>query len=166
MIVQSSIRTSLKTLTLLRGSLIAGFGALFIVFAGVFLTTENLKVWGWPVIIISFGFIAAGLIPYRRLCRLEMSPYEAVSHEGGLTFTAMGKKMFTIPSVSIGRIEYCEKGNRYGIGIWLKKPLPEKVLVHDRRFDIAYYQARAKRQFGCDLFLPFFTKRALGNLDL
>lgn len=149
----------------MRGTLIAGVGGGLFLGGGLYLTPETLSVWGLPLFVVAMGLMAFGLIPYRRLCRLEVNPYEAVPSDEGITFYAQKKKRFTIPRASIERMAFCEKGRAYGIGVWLKQPLPEKVVVHEKGPVLHSYRKWARKRFGCDLFLPYFTKRGLAQLE-
>lgn len=159
LIFYSSVKPDLKRSVLLKGSLIAGIGALVLLLAGALVPPAELSIWGWPVIIISFGLIALGLIPYRRLCRLEERPSKLlVTDENELIYELNDRKRITIPIDLIEKMEYLENGSMYGIGICLKKGSNLKLKIHDPLFSL-------KKKFSCDLFLPFFSRRVLAELS-
>ena len=66
-----------------------------------------------------------------------------------------------MPRVSIDRIADLAKGSDYGIGIWLKSPLPKKILVSDRNFKMRSFLEESFKKHRCHLYLPYFTERAL-----
>jgi hypothetical protein len=151
---------------LLRGSAIAGIGALILLIAGATVPPQDLSIWGWPIIIVSFGLIAIGLIPYRRLSRLEDKPSKLVlTDDNEIIYIVNDRKRVTIPYDSIEKMEYLKNSNIYGIGLWLKKNNNLKPVVHDPLFNAIGHQKIAQKRFGCDLFLPFFSERALAELQ-
>lgn len=152
-----SIKTELMRKTLFKGSMIAGLGGIFILFGGVFFDEKSLSSWGLPLFFLAMGLIAAGMIPYRRLTRLEKNPHLVVVNERELVFFKQGKKTFTIPLESIDSISYCHSGDLYGIGIVIKKNPQKKVIIHSRLFD--------RKRFGCDLFLPYFSERSCREIS-
>ena len=157
--IRSSIKPQLLGATLKRGSFFGAAGALLIIFGGTFLSVDQLKVWGIPIFFSGLLLIAFGLYPYRKLNRLETKPHEF--HYDGETFFFLkqGKPLFKIAEKSIEKMDYVEKNELYGIAIWLRRPIEEKVLVLQAHFDFkAFASDSAKRFEGCDLFLPFFSK--------
>lgn len=91
------------------------------------------------ILIAGLGLIALGLIPYRRLQRLEVRPNELVISEHGLIYYKGGDLQWKLPYSSIQRLSFQETAWRYGI-----------ALDVEGRFD---------------LFLPYFTKRSFQILD-
>lgn len=163
--LHSSIKPDLKRKMLFRGSAIAAVGGLIILIAGALTPPKDLEIWGWPIVILSFGLIALGMIPYRRLCRLEDNPNKLLlTDKNEIIYIHSGRKRVTIPYSAIEKMEYLQDGALYGIGIWLKKSPPIKMTVHDILFNYHTHQKRAKNRFGCDLFLPFFSERAFSQL--
>lgn len=166
MIYHTQVKPELKRSKLLRGSVIAGVGALILLIGGAAVPPSQLHVWGWLIALVSFGLIAIGMIPYRRLCRLEERPAKLVINDvNELIYIHNDLKKITIPYEIIEKMEYFEDGNIYGIGVWIKKDAAKKIRVHDPLFDYQRRQKQAKKRFGCDLFLPFFSKRTLGDLN-
>jgi hypothetical protein len=83
-----------------------------------------------------------------------------------LLFLRQGKALFKIPEMSIEKMQYREKSLLYGLAIWLKYPTPEKVHIVQPRFNIEAFVKDSAHQFeGCDLFLPYFSKRACDQLQ-
>lgn len=150
--LRSSVKSSLKRYTLIRGTLIAGLGALLIVVTGIYLPVQEMQIWGLPILIMGLGLIAFGLMPYRRLSRLENSPNEVILFDDSFQFFSKGRKIYTVPFSSIDKTSLIDNGTDYGIAIWLKKSPEQKVIVHDKK--LAYARK------GCDIFLPYFTERS------
>lgn len=147
--LRSSIRSSLLRFTLWKGTLMAALGASVLLYAGLYMPVDTLNKWGLPMLLVGGGLITLGLLPYRKLKRLEIKPDELMLSETHLQFTSQGKLMITIPLQSIDKTAYLEEGRQYGIGVWLKKPLPR----------LPSSQQKMQR-FGCSLFFPYFSERA------
>lgn len=141
--LRSTVYPLLMRFTLLRGTCLAGAGALFLLASGAFLSPDHLKTWGLAIFLVSVALIAWGLLPYRRMRNLENSPYKlVVDDEGTMTFTAKGKIVFMMPVSQVDRADYIEEDRKYGIVITLKEPCP-----------------------GHDIFLPYFSKRSCSELS-
>jgi hypothetical protein len=121
-----------------QGTLLGTIGMGFIAIGGVFLPVEELKLWGLPLFILGFGFLTAGLLPYRRFRRLEMNPYELYVDDRWLKLVAKGQTLISIERQSIETFLWFENYFKYGIIV------------------------KMKRQ--ADLFLPYFTERSLKDL--
>jgi hypothetical protein len=110
--------------------------------------------------------ITLGLLPYKRLKRLEEKPNTiTIEGEEWLHFSAKGKSLFSIPIPSIDHISYTNKTNHYGIAVFLKDPLPKKLRVQDTHFDLAAFYKQSHNQYQCDLFLPYFSQRSFNALQ-
>lgn len=131
-----------------------------LIFAGTFLPPSFLTLWGIPIFVAGMVLIAVGLIPYRRLAKLELKPH-TLSYDGEtLLFAKEGKPLFKISEKEIKDIRYVEKKNLYGIAIWLHRPVIEKVKVLQPHFNFAAFAAESAERFeGCDLFLPYFSEK-------
>ena len=147
----STVTHAIKKRALFRGTFIAAIGIGAIAFGGVFLSPKQLDVWGLPLILFGILFIAWGLIPYRRLCRLETTPNRIEMSEEALTFFQGKVALTRIPLISIEKLEYVEKPSLYGIKVHLKDPLPEKVILYSKH---------------ASLFLPYFSRRTFVQLQL
>lgn len=111
-----------------------------------------LNIWGFPLFCLSGILIVIGLLPYRRLCRLERKPYEIVAvGDTHFQFFSDGILRFTVPRAAIESVSYYESGHEYGIKLW-------------GNFDIGRYQAHSRKRYGCDLFLPYFSRYAFQSL--
>lgn len=159
--LRSSVKSSLKKFVLIRGTVLAVLGVCILLYGALFLAVETLAVWGFPMLFVAIALIAIGLMPYRRLCRREKRPDEIVENGNlALHYNMEGRPTFTIPLVSIDRKAYVEKGRDYGIAIWLKQPLPQKLIVFNPNVDMEKYQQESLKRHGSDLFFPYFTERS------
>lgn len=163
----SSIKPALLRASLIRGTVIALCGVLLLAYGGTFLDVNTLSFWGIPLLLVGGGLIAFGLIPYRRLCRYEKNPNEIVVNQGGyMQFVERGKIKYSIPIESIDQLKYHEMGNDYGICVIFKKDVEKKMIVHNGRFDMGAYQKYCRSSYGCDLYIPYFARRAFTRLAL
>jgi len=152
-------------MTLKRGTVLGGSGAFLILMGGTLMPLEFLSLWGIPFFLVGLFFISIGLLPYRKLARLQLTPHE-IHYDGKcLVFHKQGKPLFQVFLPSIDKISYLEREHLYGVGIWLKKPIGEKVKVLQSHFNFSAFIADSMHRFeGCDLFLPFFTERTFKEL--
>jgi hypothetical protein len=137
--LRTSISPSLLKWRLYLGSFLAGGGAFLLLFSSIYLSTSVLEKWGFLILILGLGLIAIGLIPYRKLQRLEVKPNELILSEHGLAYYKGGRLEWKLPYDSIRSVTFFESSWRYGI-----------YLDVEGRFD---------------LFLPFFTKRSFQILE-
>ncbi len=155
--IRSCITRELKGHTVRKGGLIGGFGATSLLLGTLFLP----KSWSPVIFLVSLVFIVIGLYPYRRLTLLESKPHTLAIEGALLHFSRSGKSLFKIPLSTIEQTQYVEKDHLYGVTIKLKRPIENKVVVTDQRFKFdAFATDSATRFEGCDLFLPYFSKRA------
>jgi hypothetical protein len=163
--LRSSIKPYLTRHILFRGTLLAGIGALFLLISGIFLPPAILTFWGFPIFLLSVGLIACGLLPYRRLKRLEVNPYILTLENGEwIHFLVKGKPVFSIPYQSIASVEWMQKKYRYGIKILLKTPLPKPLLISNKKFNYENYHLNCMKKYQCDLFFPYFSEQALKSI--
>lgn len=121
--LRSSIKPALKRSLLFRGTLLATLGIALLIYAGLTLSVATLEHWGLPIFGISLALITAGLLPYKRLTRLEMHPHELLltsDHE--IRFFQKRTLCITLSWENIEKIAYVDHPSRYGIALWLKNP--------------------------------------------
>jgi hypothetical protein len=153
--LRSSIKPSLKQSILYKGTLLASIGTFAMVYSGIFIPASELERYGIFIVCLGIGFIALGLLPYRRISKLEKEPHEIyIVEEGSLNFLSKGKLLFTIPLDAILKIEHRDQKKDYGIALWLK----ESSEISDTNHITLKKISQDTR--GCDLFLPYFTKRS------
>ena len=156
--IRTSINPQLMKSTLLKGFIIALLGILLLFFGGIFLPVNILKLWGPLIFIGGMAFVIMGLLPYRKLTQLELKPMTLTAEAGGEWVLIHGaKKLLSISDKSISKIEYVNDQKNYGLGIWLNKPIEEKIIIYDPAYKVF-------RGFGADLFLPYFSKRSVKEL--
>lgn len=163
----STVKPTLVRKTLIKGSIIAIFGILILSYFGTFVSPSVLKFWGIPVVISGVALIAIGLIPYRRLRKLETSPSEIiVGSDGYIQYFSGGKQRYSIPISLILKTEYIENESCYGIAFRFKEATEEKIIVHDRHYKMAKQLKTSQDKYGCNLFIPMFNRRAYARLAL
>jgi hypothetical protein len=144
---------------------LGGSGALLLVLGGTIMPLEMISLWGIPFFLIGLFFIAIGLLPYRQLTKLQLRPHEIHYDGDTFMFLKQGKPLFTIAAISIEKMSYLEREHLYGVGIWLKRPIEQKVKVLQPHFNFAAFMSDSMQRFeGCDLFLPFFSERTFKEL--
>lgn len=138
--LRSSIKPDLMKKALFRGSFLGGMGVIILFFSGAFLPVHILSIWGIPLFFLSMGFITFGMLPYRKLTRLEKVPDELIlSSKDLLVYRRKGKVIFTTPLSSIRTCSYKDDESVYGITITLSES-------------------------GKEYFFPYFSERAAKSL--
>lgn len=161
----SSIKAPLKRQVLFRGTVLAFIGVLFLLWASIYLLPPELDTWGLVILLISSGLIIYGLLPYRKLTYLENHPNEIIMDSDASVHIIFKRKlMFSVPHFNWENFEYIEKKDMYGIGMHLELGDLEKIVIYDQRFDIVSYQKESLKNYNCDLFLPYFTKKSYNLL--
>lgn len=163
-IFRTAIKTDLIRQTLKRGGPLALLGALVIISGGTFLPLSALKIWGIPLFFLALILISIGWLPYRKLQRLQIKP-NTLEYDGEyLVYSQNGKGLFKIPIASIEKIDTLETNSLYGLRIWLKRPIPDKIRVLQRGFDYPNFLNTSENKFGCDLFFPYFTMSTINEI--
>ncbi len=163
--IRSSIKQELYSKTLKRGSLLGALGTLPLLYGAIFMEPTGLSTWGIPLFFLGIGLIALGMMPIRRLDRLQQHPNSLVLiNDDLLEFYQSGNKTLSIPCSLIGSLRFLDDGIQYGICVTLKEAAKEKVIVHDPRFSYERYQKESRNRFECDLFFPHFTRRSFEKI--
>lgn len=163
--IYSSVSPKVEKKALFKGSFIAGIGVLLLAFSGSFIKEPLLKIWGLPILILSASLITYGLLPYRRLMRLQRKPNEIILSEELLQYVENNKRQITLPLSLIKKASYLEDKDDYGIGIWLKSAeYSEKIIVHNPSFDLQKKVNQSEKRWKCDLFFPYFSRRSFSRI--
>ncbi|NGX61748.1 MAG: hypothetical protein K940chlam9_01237 [Chlamydiae bacterium] len=120
-----------------------------------------MKIWGIPLFFTGLILIAIGILPYRRLTRIQLKPHEFHYDGQSLHYYEQGKPQLRIPQNSIESLSYVEKDELYGLLIKLKRPFQEKIAILNNRFDLESFLTKSAEKFPeGDLFLPYFSERS------
>ena len=129
-----------------------------------FLSLQTLSTWGLPLLLIGGAFITYGLLPYRRLMRLENNPYQIIISESEQLIFFMDKHpLLKIPLKDIEEIAFLDDDHRYGIGLWLKKPLSNDLEYLSPNQTFEQYRTHCQKEYFCDVFFPYFSNVLLKN---
>ncbi|MBA3236886.1 MAG: hypothetical protein H0T62_00860 [Parachlamydiaceae bacterium] len=161
----TSINPELKSRILYNGTFFALIGVLVLIGGGIFLPPKTLGSWGLPLFAASFGSMAWGMIPYRRLCMLEKKPnLICITDEETFQFHSKGKHILSLPTSLIGFITFRKGLQNYGIELKLKRPTEQKITVFGNRSILKPLKKGACPQT-FDLFFPYFSERAFKKLN-
>lgn len=164
--LRSSIRPALKKKTMIRGSILGGLGILLWVYSGLFLSISTLTIFGWPIFLTGGILITLGLLPYRKLTRLENKPHEIIITDlDELSYFSQGVPMFKISMKNIEEMAFLDDDVRYGIGFWIKTPASKHIEILHPSLDLNVYLKNCQKDYFCDIFFPYFTKRSFEELE-
>lgn len=163
--LKTTVSTPILKHALIKGFFISCIGLIGILIAGIFIPVLYLKIWGWMIFILGIGFIAAGMIPYKKLAKLQLKPNELFVLPTHIEFYSNGKKNLTVPLSSIEKIEYYENKKIYGLSLFLKHPPPEKIIIHKNGRWIDKMRREAQKYSQSDLFFLYFNRRTFKELQ-
>lgn len=164
LILRSVISSELMKNVLFRGFAIAFAGMFLLLAAGVFIPFSILQYWGWIIFLLSLGLIAWGLIPYRRLSRLQLKPNELILSEGHLlSFNSKGNRVLSLPFQSIDKLSYVDHAQCYGIAVWLKSS-PHPLIVVYQFKEVEKLKKKGREMGNADLFFTYFNQRSYKEL--
>lgn len=152
--LRSSIKPALMRKALLRGFAWAFVGAVILIFSGAKLSVEELSRWGLPIFALGIACITFGLLPYRRLARLELKPNELIVGAKDLEWWEKGKKLMTIPLEAIEGIAFVDEDSQYGISLEIRQHPARKLIIWDPKLKMP----------PLPLLLPYFSKRSSEEL--
>jgi len=156
--IRTSVKPQLMKKILIKGFFLALTGILLLFFGGIFLPEESLQVWGAPLFFTGIAFVTFGLLPFRKLTKLENKPVAlTVNAMNEITLERSGMPILTFPQHSIQKIEYVEDPQNYGMAFWFIKPVENPIIVHDNSYKLV-------TGFDADLFLPYFSTRSVKEL--
>lgn len=156
--LRSSLKRELMSKMLLKGSMVAGCGIILLIISGIFMPFSTLKIWGFPIVIIGFTLVATGLLPYKKLSLLELSPHEIHCDEHSMIFLRSGSPLFKLPLKNIERFDFVETNEIYGAGIYLKRPVENCLVLLKPHQQFAVFASEGKNKAPeTDFFLPYFS---------
>lgn len=165
LIIKTSISPPFMRHTLFLGMIFASIGILGLILASIYIDLADMQRWGWIVFLICLGLITIGMLPYRRLVRLQMNPNELhMVDPSNLQYYSKGQSLLTLPLNSIAKVDYIDRKTIYGIAVWLKPPPNDPVIVHQCRHVVDALRQQGQKLAGANLFFPYFNQRAFQEL--
>jgi len=163
--IRTTVTPQLKKSLLIRGSILALIGAGLLLYSGVFVTVQTLTKWGSAIFLISFLLIAWGLVPYRRLIKIEENPNQiVVTEDQMLHYHRQGKDILSFPLAAIEKVHFIEDVGLYGIALTLKAETQDQVSDPAISVITQMFLTKMKRRHKFDRFFPFFSKRGAKEL--
>lgn len=159
--IRSSIKTDLLRIVMLRGTILAAIGCLSLIFSGIFLPLNTLQFFGAPIVLSSILLITVSFYPYQKLKKLEITPHEiTILDDQQFLFSWKKKPTFIVPFREIEKLINIDLAGQYGIGLFLKESAIKEITVVDPDFDILKFKASCEKNYKCNLFLPYFSKKS------
>ena len=102
---------------------------------------EPLGIWAWLAGITTASF---GVVMHQKLKMQEKNPNLLHGTEKNLSFYQANKKLFSLAWSQIDSFHFIDNGNDYGLAFKLKSPINS-------------LSKKSRKEYGVDLFLPFFS---------
>lgn len=164
--IRTSIKSGLKRSLLIRGTVLAAIGMALLLYAGITISLPVLSQWGAAIWLISIFLIALGMIPYRRVVKIENNPNQIMITDDGLVhYHRHGRDVFTLPLDAIEEVRFLEDMGLYGIAVTLKESEREKIPYPAISVVMQMFQWSLKRNHSFDRFFPFFSERGARKLQ-
>lgn len=148
--LRSTITSEIKRKTLFRGTAIAVIGLLTLGFAYFYVSEPTLQTWGWALYLWGLFFIIWGMLPYRRLMRIEDLPFELWTSESNdlqiLSFGKNQRPFWKIFVSEITSVSYRNDPTYYGI----------MIVTGEKKHFCPYFSKRSFEEL--QGFLPSTTK--------
>lgn len=120
----SIVKPDVKKSFLIRGMILGFCGTALLLGMGVFASVDILSVWGIPSFLGGIFLIGFGLIPYRKLTRLETHPHQIILDENAFTFISTYGNEVRVLYSTIKKITFVETKRRYGLRLELEGKSP------------------------------------------
>lgn len=118
----TSISPAHKRKVLFRGTLFAIIGLMPMLYASLFLDVKALSAWGWLNFVWGIGWIAAGMIPYKRLSKLERTPNKIVlSQDGSFRYCVGDAPVLNLKAEAISDVSFTEQRGAGGATVVTKE---------------------------------------------
>ncbi len=158
--IRTSIRPGLKRFLLIRGTLLALIGVALLIYSGVFISVETLTNWGAAIVLVSFLLMAWGLVPYKRITKMEENPNKLViTEDEHLHYHRHGKDILTFPLKAIKDVKFIGEKSLYGIALELEPDWKEKVPDPALSVVMQMFLYSMKKRHQFDRFFPYFSER-------
>lgn len=154
----TSIPAKVLKKQLFRGSLLSCMGLCTIFGAYFFLTGKELARYGWILFLLGTTTIAYGMVPFRKLTRLQIFPYQLQTTSTHLIYLKGEKTLLEVPKSNILQITYHQEGNKSGIGVSVKN----RDTIH--LYDSMESRAVLRKESEVDLFFPYFSRISFDQL--
>lgn len=145
--LRTQVRQTLLRKALLRGTLLGAVGVALLLFATFYHPSHTIR-WGVAFVLVFILLVSMGLIPYRRLARLQTHPDELHLGVGSFTYIHRQTPFVTLSVEAVKDVRWIEVGELYGIGIDIDEiPGPAQP-----------FATLSRRRAGCDLFFAYFSE--------
>ena len=164
--IKTTISAAIIKIFLMRGLFFAFIGIIGMTLSGAFLPIPLLKNWGFLIYVGCMGLIIWGLLPYKKIAQLQLKPNKLrLNSQLEIQFFSKGLNIISIPANSIQEIKYYKNAMNYGILIWFKKPLTEKVILHHQENkEVHSLRKQGYKMAHADLFIPWFNERSVNKI--
>ena len=155
LIIRTSLTPDYLKKILVRGFCLSIIGSMLLIGASIFLPEPLLNKWGWLLYFSALILITIGLLPYRKLSKLQNKPNEIRLIDRTFQFWTKGKCLLSTSVSDINSLSYRDE-NLPGIEISFKKnyPFPQNL----KSFQVV--QGKETQQ----LVFLYFSKRSFNEL--
>lgn len=154
--IQSTIDATTLKKSLFQGTSISALGALLFIVPTLFLSIPYLSRWGLYLFTISFFLIAIGMLPYKRLLKLQITPHVIEFLPEGIALWWKQKKICFISFSHLASIVY--QADKKIPGIQLHITGIDHYYCHKKIVD--RWQQKMQKKYRCDFFIPYISQKS------
>lgn len=153
-VLQTEITSSLRKKLFLQGTFGLILGALLGIISAFFYHISPFNYFLLGMVITSFCLLA-GWRRFQKMIQFDTHPDALIVMENGLAYKKKGEVVFILPFSLITSFTYRKNTKDYGLGVFLKHSVSEKILIKDRSFNLLHFHKMSKRKYQCDLFFLY-----------
>ncbi len=162
-ILRTAVLKPLKSHLVKRGSLYAILGGALLLGFGAFSPPLFLSRWGLLIWCSALFLIAWGLIPYKRVAKLEEIPNRLILDGEKLSYFKGEKLCRQVDRKSIVSADFIEVNPLYGISLKVDPETKEQLPEPSFMARVCLKKVKAAHDY--DLFFPYFSKRSARELQ-
>lgn len=166
LVLRSVIYSSLLNNTLYTGAKTALAGIL-IIYISYFQIVQSTTVWGYIIWWIGTIMIGVGVYPYKKLSRLQITPYVLEVNHTTLKLIRENRIECSLHISDIASVTYKNEQMKYGIVLHLKKDRAltkptnsSQISLYAKIINTLRHEEKSRALSTAVIFIPYFTEKA------
>lgn len=154
----TTIKPNLLKYYLIKSTILSIFGISVLFLGGIFLPSYLLAYFGIPILLLGGALITWGMIPYKKINRLELKPNEILLTDSYFQYFESRKPIISIPIQQISEYDFFENDIDYGVKVYILNE--HGIIYHTKKLHLN------RDNKGEYFIFPYFPLRAFTRLKL